>query len=82
MAKMNQRYSRVIAINNGFLVDVSKMGKEAGYKCQVAMTETVYQKCVAVPSDQKEEHEENVRLWIVLWNSRFKKLILGSNCTF
>lgn len=72
-------YSRAMAIADGVLVDVSDMAKEAGYKYPVAMTDTVYQKCVAVPPELQGEQDEDGRLWDVLWMSRFRKLIPGSD---
>lgn len=73
------QYSRAMAIADGVLVDVSEMAKEAGYKYPVAMTDTVWNKCVAVPPELKGEQDEDGRLWDVLWMSRFKKLIPGSD---
>lgn len=70
-----------MAIADGVLVDVSEMAKEAGYKYPVAMTDTVWNKCVAVPSELKGEQDEDGRLWDLLWMSRFRKLIPGSEGT-
>ena len=78
MMEIIHQYSRAMAIADGFLLDVSDMAKEAGYKYPVAMTETVWSKCVAVPPELEGEQDEDGRLWDVLWMSRFKKLIPGS----
>lgn len=81
MMDIIHQYSRAMAIADGVLIDVSEMAKEAGYKYPVAMTDTVYQKCVAVPENLKGEQDEDGRLWDVLWMSRFRKLIPGSEGT-
>ena len=75
------QYTRAMAIADGVLIDVSDMAKEAGYKYPVAMTDTAYQKCVAVPESLKGEQDEDGRLWDVLWMSRFRKIIPGSEGT-
>ena len=75
------QYTRAMAIADGVLIDVSDMAKEAGYKYPVAMTNTAYQKCVAVPENLKGEQDEDGRLWDVLWMSRFRKIIPGSEGT-
>lgn len=79
MMEIIHQYSRAMAIADGVLVDVSEMAKEAGYKYPVAMTDTVWNKCVAVPSELKGGQDEDGRLWDVLWMSRFKKLIPGTD---
>lgn len=81
MMDIIHQYSRAMAIADGVLVDVSEMAKEAGYKYPVAMTDTVWNKCVAVPSELKGEQDEDGRLWDLLWMSRFRKLIPGSEGT-
>ncbi len=81
MMEIIHEYSRAMAIADSVLVDVSEMAKEAGYKYPVAMTDTVWNKCVAVPSELKGEQDEDGRLWDVLWMSRFRKLIPGSEGT-
>jgi len=75
------QYTRAMAIADGVLIDVSDMAKEAGYKYPVAMTNTAYQKCVAVPESLKGRQCEDGRLWDVLWMSRFRKIIPGSDGT-
>lgn len=74
-------YTRAMAIADGVLVDISEMAKEAGYRYPVAMTNTAYQKCVAVPESLKGEQDEDGRLWDVLWMSRFRKVVPGSEGT-
>lgn len=53
MMDIIHQYSRAMAIADGVLVDVSEMAREAGYKYPVAMTDTVWNKCVAVPPELK-----------------------------
>lgn len=59
-------YSREEAIKDGVLVDVSKMGKEAGFKCPIALTNSVYAKYVLIP--EGVEHQDEIgRLWDILY---------------
>jgi len=81
MMNIIHMYTRAMAIADGVLIDVSDMAKEAGYKYPVAMTDTVYHKCVAVPKDLKGEQDEDGRLWDLLWMSRFRKIVRGSEGT-
>jgi hypothetical protein len=75
------QYTRAMAIADGVLVDVSHMAKEAGYKYPVAMTQTAFLKCVKVPESLEGEQDEDGRLWDVLWMSRFRKIVPGSEGT-
>lgn len=63
-------YSRVQALKDGVLVDVSEMAGEAGFRFPVAMTRGAWTDCVAW-SDQDSERQvgqaEVGRLWDVLW---------------
>jgi hypothetical protein len=59
-------YSRKEAIEDGFLVDVSDMGREAGFRYPVALTRTVWEQYVVVP-DGVECQDEDGRLWDILW---------------
>lgn len=60
-------YSRAQAIEDGVLVNISPMAREAGIKFPVAMTSASYAKCVALPEDYKGEQDINGRLWDVVW---------------
>ena len=63
-------YSRTQAIEDGVLVDVTVVGKEAGFKMPVAMTATVWADCVAWTGDDNERQtyqDESGRLWDVLY---------------
>ena len=65
------QYTRKQAIEDGVLVDVSEMAREAGIRYPVAVTARVWSE-VIVPSDQarKEGQSEAGRLWDVLWMLR------------
>ena len=43
------RYSRAQAVEDGVLVDVSKIAREAGITFPVAVTCAVWEQCIAVP---------------------------------
>lgn len=60
-------YTRKQAIEDGVLVDVSKLAAQAGFRFPVAITSTAWTRCVAV-SEQAEEsgQQEAGRLWDVL----------------
>lgn len=64
-------YSRAQALADGFLVDVSETAREAGITFPVAMTRTVWEKCVAVPKDRGWCSDERGRLWDVVSMLRF-----------
>jgi hypothetical protein len=42
-------YSRAEAIADGLLIDVSATAREAGIRYPVALTQAVWERCVAVP---------------------------------
>src|ERR1035437_461547 len=62
-------YSRAQAIEDGVLVDVSSVAREAGIKFPVAMTRTVWGKYVEVPEGVKCQ-DEHGRLWGIPWMFR------------
>jgi hypothetical protein len=62
-------YTRAQALEDGVLVDVSEMAKEAGSKFPVALTATVYGQYVEVP-DGVTAQDETGRLWDILWMFR------------
>lgn len=64
-------YTRAQAIADGVLIDVSNLAKEAGFRFPVAMTSTVWGKCVSVP-EGVEGQDETGRLWDVLSMLRFR----------
>lgn len=67
-------YTRRQAIKDGILVDVSKMAKEAGFKCPVAITTSVWHKyCEWSDVDTRRQTYQDIegRLWDVLNMLRF-----------
>jgi len=63
-------YTRAQAIDDGVLVDVSEMAREAGLKHPTALTATVWGQYVAVP-EGVEGQDEQGRLWDILMMLRF-----------
>jgi hypothetical protein len=61
--------SRAQAIADGGLVDVTKMAREAGFRHGVAVTASVWSRCVRVP-EGVECQDEAGRLWDILWMLR------------
>lgn len=62
-------YSRAQAIEDGALVNVSSVAREAGIRYPVAMTRTVWEQYVEVPKGVRAQ-DVNGRLWDVLWMFR------------
>ena len=62
-------YSRAQAIEDGVLVDVTSVAREAGIGFPVAITRAVFEQCVAVPPGA-ESQDERGRLWDVVWMLR------------
>ena len=63
-------YSRAQAIQDGNLVDVGQMGREAGFKWPVALTVSAWNCCVKWSADDSERQvyqDESGRLWDVLF---------------
>lgn len=64
-------YTREQALADGFLVDVSDMAKEAGFKWPIAVTLAVWHEVVTpTPDDEQEGQSKEGRLWDVLWMAR------------
>lgn len=59
-------YTRKQAIDDGVLVDVSDLARQAGIKYPVAMTVEVWAECVEVPHGVTCQ-DETGRLWDILW---------------
>lgn len=59
-------YTRAQAIDDGVLVDVSGVAREAGFRFPVAMTATVWGRYVEVPPGVEAQDEQG-RLWDILW---------------
>lgn len=66
-------YTRKQAIEDGVLVDVSNMAKEAGIRISTAVTTAVWAEYVAVPPGVTGQDEDG-RLWDILWMLRFAVL--------
>lgn len=62
------KYTRKQAIEDGVLVDVSEMAKEAGFTYPAAVTRRVWDEVVTPPDGSRELGQSEVsRLWDVLW---------------
>ena len=61
--------TRAQAIEDGVLIDVSSVAKEAGIKFPVALTSTVWGEYVEVPEGVSCQ-DETGRLWDILWMFR------------
>ena len=64
-------YTRAQAIDDGVLVDVGEMAREAGFRVPVAVTRTVWERYI-VPDDRARKwgQAEGGRLWDLLWMLR------------
>ena len=75
-------YTRKQAIEDGSLVDVSKMAREAGIKWPVAVTRTVWEKYVRTDDRDRElGQSEEGRLWDILWMFRVAATSANSSQT-
>ena len=68
-AEVIYAYTRAQALEDGVLIDVSSVAKEAGIKFPVAMTSTVWGEYVEVPEGVNCQDERG-RLWDILWMLR------------
>jgi hypothetical protein len=59
-------YTRAQGIEDGALVDVSTVAREAGITFPVALTRAAWERCVTVPKGV-ECQDEAGRLWDVIW---------------
>jgi hypothetical protein len=62
-------YSRSQAIEDGAMVDVSELAREAGIKFPVAVTNGVWAEYIAVPEGVKCQDEKG-RAWDIVWMLR------------
>ena len=61
-------YTRAQAIEDGCLIDVTEVAKEARFKVPVALTAAVWADCVSWDNNAEKRHQdERGRLWDVLW---------------
>lgn len=77
-------YTRAQAIEDGVLVDVSTVAREAGITFPVALTRGAWEQCVTVPAGVRGQDEAG-RLWDVLWMLRCMIVAgraQGSDCRF
>lgn len=74
------RYTRKQAIEDGALIDVTKMAKEAGIKFHTAVTCGLWEKYI-VPGeeDRKSGQSEDGRLWDTLWMFRNAAINFSGN---
>lgn len=63
-------YTRAMALEDGSLVDVSEMAKEAGFTIPVALTRAAWSDCVEWGEEREIHQDESGRLWDVLWMTR------------
>jgi len=59
-------YTRAQALDDGVLVDVSEVAREAGIRFPVAVTRAVWGEYVEVPPGVECQDEQG-RLWDILW---------------
>jgi hypothetical protein len=64
-------YTRAQAIEDGVLVDVSQLAKEAGFRYPVAVTQGVWADCISVAADDVAQ-DETGRLWDILNVLRYR----------
>ena len=62
-------YSRMQALEDGVLVDVSDLGREAGLRFRVAVTQAVWSEYISVP-DGVIGQDERGRAWDIVWMLR------------
>jgi hypothetical protein len=60
-------YTRAQAIEDGTLVDVSEMAREAGFKWPVALTAGAWGYVEDIPKSKRGIEDVEGRLWDVLW---------------
>lgn len=60
-------YTRAQALEDGVLVDVSEMAREAGFRWPVAVTAAVWALIEAIPERYRGLQSTDGRLWDVLW---------------
>lgn len=74
-------YSREKALEDGELIDVTKMGREAGFLCPVAVTKGVMAMVNDIPEQRNYEDTEG-RLWDVVWMARVFAAIYKNTSLF
>jgi hypothetical protein len=63
------RYTRAEALEDGVLVDVGPMARDAGFRIPVVLTSAVWADCVEWPEELADVagQSKRGRLWDVLW---------------
>lgn len=64
-------YTRAQALEDGTLVDVSSVAREAGFTVPVALTRAAWSDCVEWTESNRATQDESGRLWDVLSLARF-----------
>ncbi len=78
-------YTRAQALADGELIDVTQPGKEAGFRCPVAITRAVWSDCVEwsdQDTDRQTYQDEAGRLWDVIWMAHLAARRGGSETLF
>ena len=78
-------YTRQQALDDGFLVDVSNLAREAGISFPVALTSAAWADCVEwseADSKRQTYQDEAGRLWDVLWMLKLAARRGGSEIRF
>lgn len=80
-------YTRTQALEDGQLIDVTTIAREAGFRFPVAMTRTAWVDCVELTEEDDRlssaQQDQEGRLWDVLWMaSRACKRATGGVCEF
>jgi hypothetical protein len=78
-------YTRQQALDDGFLIDVSSLAREAGISFSVALTQGAWADCVewsGADSKRQTYQDEAGRLWDVLWMLKLAARRGGSEIRF
>lgn len=71
MEEIIYAYTRQQAIEDGTLLDVSPLARDAGFTCPVALTAAAYGRAVEVP-EGVDGQDATGRLWDVLMTLRYR----------
>lgn len=63
-------YTRAQALEDGVLIDVTTVAREAGFRFPVAVTAAVWGAYIAVPANVPGQDEAG-RLWDILWMLKY-----------
>lgn len=70
-AEVISTYTRAQAIEDGVLIDVSELAREAGLKWPMAITASVWATVNDIPLKLQGIQDVNGRLWDVVWMARW-----------